>query len=406
MQQGVDPLALLRNAIGGDISKAIEFKIDEKNVTIGNQKLPRKMRTAYRSKRGKGEFYTVEALVYFLQVGKQSYAKYIKQCHTKKIMTVKTIDQKVLREYLLGKIENSDYIDVMALVAAHPTSVRSEVTTARESGIKEGGKLPAGKAILMKERPLVDRFSQLNHPTVRFTNVVKMFEKILQDSNKKRKLATERNAKSSKKRKDPSRKDGGSKRRRQMVEVRKVWKDSTGTRRKLPSEKFVKDPFAPIIIVPKAPASLLTMYNIKQFLQHKAFVPSIDVKKASDKKPRQVKVERVSAHNPEKTVRFYVVDEARKLNKQDWEQVVAIFATGASWQFADYPFKSPAEIFERTCGFHIHLSDDELKSNIHKWKVHKLAISKQQRYQDMPTVYKFWDLLMKFMQARYSHLHF
>eukprot|EP00455_Lapot_gusevi_P057644 TRINITY_DN9871_c0_g1_i7.p1 TRINITY_DN9871_c0_g1~~TRINITY_DN9871_c0_g1_i7.p1 ORF type:complete len:229 (+),score=52.03 TRINITY_DN9871_c0_g1_i7:103-687(+) len=164
----------------------------------------------------------------------------------------------------------------------------------------------------------------------------------------------------------------------------------------------------PIIVVPSALTSLLTIYNAKEFLQQALFVPSVTMRDRLKEQQREegaarveppsvMYIERASHHDDTKTVRYEIIDQVKNLSPKDWNRVVAVFATGAQWQFDDWKWREPALIFENVCGFHLHWDDEKLNDNIRNWRVHRLGISKNKRYTDKVVVFEFWKLLSNFI---------
>lgn len=103
----------------------------------------------------------------------------------------------------------------------------------------------------------------------------------------------------------------------------------------------------PIIIIPSANTSLITMYNAKEILQDLKYV-SVDEKRAMNlKRENEILLQR--RKDAGFTVPYRVVDNPQKLTNADWERVVAVFVMGPSWQFKGWPFDgNPVEIFSKS----------------------------------------------------------
>ncbi len=97
----------------------------------------------------------------------------------------------------------------------------------------------------------------------------------------------------------------------------------------------------PIIIVPAALTTNLTLYNAQDFLEQGVFVSSIDKRTASSKKPVSVTIKSFA----DKSTVYEVLDSTAKLKEQDWERVVAVFALGQQWQFKGWKWSEPVELF-------------------------------------------------------------
>ena len=72
----------------------------------------------------------------------------------------------------------------------------------------------------------------------------------------------------------------------------------------------------PIIVVPGGVASIITLYNVKDFLEDGKFVPTMDKKKAIGQKPPSVSIKHYTHDG--RTVNFIVIDSTDKLRPQDW----------------------------------------------------------------------------------------
>jgi len=91
----------------------------------------------------------------------------------------------------------------------------------------------------------------------------------------------------------------------------------------------------PIIVIPQAAASLVQMANVYDLLHNGIFVePAVkkeELKRAKQAIPTEVEIEHASKLNPSKNAKYKVVDDVKKLKKEDWARVVAVFASGAQW---------------------------------------------------------------------------
>ncbi|KAM0951908.1 putative Cell division control protein [Dioscorea sansibarensis] len=85
----------------------------------------------------------------------------------------------------------------------------------------------------------------------------------------------------------------------------------------------------PIILVPSAFQTLITIYNVKEFLEDGVFVPS-DVKvkqSAGEKKPEFVTMRK--KYSRDQVVAAYEVrDKPSVLKPEDWDRMVAVLVLG------------------------------------------------------------------------------
>lgn len=148
----------------------------------------------------------------------------------------------------------------------------------------------------------------------------------------------------------------------------------------------------PIIIIPAATTSLITMYNAKDILQDLRFVSTEDKKSQGSKRENAVLIQR--RRNGGTTVSYRVIDNPSSLALEDWERVVAVFVQGPAWQFKGWPWGgNPIEIFSRIKAFHLKWDEITLDHNVAKWAVHVIQLSKQKRHLDRANLLNFWEVL-------------
>ncbi|CAI4663546.1 ADM_collapsed_G0039860.mRNA.1.CDS.1 [Saccharomyces cerevisiae] len=129
----------------------------------------------------------------------------------------------------------------------------------------------------------------------------------------------------------------------------------------------------PIILIPSAASSILTVANIKQFLLESKYVnprnlPSVPNGLVNIEK----NFERIS-----RPIRFIIVDNIRMFTKPEyWDRVVAIFTTGHTWQFNNYQWNSPQELFQRCKGYYFHFAGDSVPQHVQQWNVEKSNLTK------------------------------
>ncbi|XP_012494395.1 PREDICTED: parafibromin [Propithecus coquereli] len=181
-----------------------------------------------------------------------------------------------------------------------------------------------------------------------------------------------------------------------------------------PSQK--KGSQTPIIIIPAATTSLITMLNAKDILQDLKFVPSDEKKKRGCQRENEILIQRRKDQlQPggtaiSVTVPYKVVDQPFKLMPQDWDQVVAVFVQGPAWQFKGWPWLlpggSPVDIFAKIKAFHLKYDEVRLDPNVQKWDVTILELSYHKRHLDRPVFLRFWETLDRYMVKHKSHLRF
>ncbi|XP_050077483.1 parafibromin [Anopheles maculipalpis] len=161
----------------------------------------------------------------------------------------------------------------------------------------------------------------------------------------------------------------------------------------------------PIIIIPAATTSLITMYNARDVLQDLKFVTTDEKKRGGCSRENEVLIQRQKAGNL--TVPYRVIDNPSKLTAHDWNRVVAVFVMGPAWQFKGWPWDgNPVEIFSKIAAFHLRYDDLKLDANVAKWAVTVLNISRTKRHLDKACLMAFWEKLDLYMTKYKPDLRF
>lgn len=139
-------------------------------------------------------------------------------------------------------------------------------------------------------------------------------------------------------------------------------------------------------LLPHIPLSYYALVSITRF------VDANKMREASKEKLTQVTVNHVTADG--KVHRFRVIDRADHLTSREWNNVVAAFVTGQSWQFKMWKWKEPAELFHNIKGFYIKWADEAIRGEAQNWNVSHLNIHRSKRHTDRAVVQHFWDQLL------------
>ncbi|KAG8790448.1 accessory factor associated with RNA polymerase II [Ceratobasidium sp. 428] len=169
----------------------------------------------------------------------------------------------------------------------------------------------------------------------------------------------------------------------------------------------------PIIVIPSSPTSLITMYNVKKFLEESTFEPS-EVAKARSQSEGNLKAEDVIAivrrrAETEQQIKYYVVDSVEALSKfatggggDVWDRVVCVLTTGQQWQFKPYKWSEPRQLFHNVKGIYIKWRNDT--SQVKDWNVSTLEIDQHRRHVDKQVVASFWRELEHWIVANKQFL--
>ena len=136
--------------------------------------------------------------------------------------------------------------------------------------------------------------------------------------------------------------------------------------RKTPSRQY------PIIIVPSAPTSCITLLNAEDFLVNGEYHTMEEKRKQAIKKPRELFIPRKRPDG--KVVVYRVLDDPRNLTDVEWNLVVAVFATGQTWQFKQWKHPTPVTLFQNVLGVHVCVDSATVDANIQSWNCKVLKV--------------------------------
>lgn len=163
----------------------------------------------------------------------------------------------------------------------------------------------------------------------------------------------------------------------------------------------------PIIMISSSPTALITMHNVKRFLQEAVFEPSQEARaraaaegntRPDDLIPiyrRRTTID-PSGRETESQSRYFVVDSADALTKfgsDAWDRVVCVMTTGQAWQFRPYKWSEPRTLFHHVKGIYVSWANDPPNHKIKDWNVTELKIDPHRRHVDKSVVAHFWKTL-------------
>ncbi|KAL7538767.1 hypothetical protein ACHAWF_006210, partial [Thalassiosira exigua] len=161
----------------------------------------------------------------------------------------------------------------------------------------------------------------------------------------------------------------------------------------------------PIIIVPNAMTSAITMINAGLFLRKDAvFLPRDQAMRSPSAGKRGGMLTVTRRLHPRLgggEVSYDVIDNpATRLRGKEWDRVVAVFCQGASWQFKGWRHPDPVELFSRTFGFYVGLEGAAVPEELRGWNVKIGRVSRDRRGSDSICLASFWNGLEEFMAVR------
>ncbi|KAG6820396.1 hypothetical protein H0H93_001166 [Arthromyces matolae] len=163
----------------------------------------------------------------------------------------------------------------------------------------------------------------------------------------------------------------------------------------------------PIIIISSSPTALITMHNVRRFLQESTFEPSQDARaraaaEGNTRPEDMIPIYRKRTHidssgkETETHARYYVVDSVEALSKfgtDAWDRVVCVMTTGQAWQFRPYKWNEPIQLFHHVKGIYVSWANDPPNAKIKDWNVMELKIDPHRRHVDKSVVAHFWKTL-------------
>lgn len=163
-----------------------------------------------------------------------------------------------------------------------------------------------------------------------------------------------------------------------------------------PSSTAKKIEGNPIIIVPNAMTSCISLVNAGFFLGKEAtFVPRDMAVKRPDCGKRGVTVQ-ITRKLPTRLgggeITYDIIDNpTTRLKKDDWDRVVAVIAQGASWQFKGWRYSDPVELFSRAFGFYVGYEGAMVPEELQGWNVKLGKLSRDRRGLDNICLASFWN---------------
>ncbi|KAG9001585.1 accessory factor associated with RNA polymerase II [Tulasnella sp. JGI-2019a] len=183
---------------------------------------------------------------------------------------------------------------------------------------------------------------------------------------------------------------------------------STGTSGK-PGNKKSRN--FPIIMVSSSPTALLTLHNIKKFLEESEYESSdIARQRNGGKTEDMIPIYRKRTHiapggkETETRIKYFAVDGTDALAKfsnhdgsDPWDRVVCVMTTGQEWQFKPYKWTEPRQLFHNVKGVYFQWTIDPPNPRTKDWNVSELKIDQFKRHVDKSVVAQFWRLLDAWM---------
>ncbi|KAI1977287.1 accessory factor associated with RNA polymerase II [Ophidiomyces ophidiicola] len=184
----------------------------------------------------------------------------------------------------------------------------------------------------------------------------------------------------------------------------------------------------PIILVSPSASSLLRMSNIKAFLEEGTYIPPDHPTLSRSTGANRLKISRAlhsvhdsssaGGHKPSTSrsgTVFILVDSTADFKPEYWNNVVAVFTTGQTWQFKSYKWSSPPDLFKHATGVYVGWRGEDVPRDVKGWgrgvRTFALerwdekssgpnAIGGRTRWRDREVVEGIWGAIEEGMRAR------
>lgn len=124
----------------------------------------------------------------------------------------------------------------------------------------------------------------------------------------------------------------------------------------------------PIILLSPSASSLLRMTNIKSFLEGGQYVPPDSLAASSSTSASMLHINRlIKDIDPNRAMRFILVEGSEQFKPEYWNRVVAVFTTGQTWQFKNYKWSNPTELFRHIPGIYIGWRGEQPPESVRGW---------------------------------------
>jgi len=144
------------------------------------------------------------------------------------------------------------------------------------------------------------------------------------------------------------------------------------------------------------------MANIKAFLENGSFIPSSQLSGPHETIHQISRL--IPGIHPTAPVRFLVVDSIEKFKPDYWDRVVGVFTTGQAWQFRDYKWNNPVELFRQVRGFYVGWDGETVPDQVRGWGagVKCLTIERNRRFRDREVCESIWDGIETGMKLKFG----
>ncbi|PPQ91787.1 hypothetical protein CVT25_000432 [Psilocybe cyanescens] len=410
MSSDSDSLLALRQAVKSQTKVTYVNKTgpcsslhDATQLVIDGKLYPKSSRTRYRKAGTSAGFYSLDAVYVAWLLRQANGAEYMKQAreHGLAVGFVSVTERKHVVDWLEGKASDHDRIAPLASDSTTPPGTPPRTTA--------GQALPVTPRTRTAEAatssPTKRRYVADSHD-LEVVKKIKQNEAELRDRN-----TVLRGTKSN---------NFSAVRLAYMEKLKKLKETGRSGASSVPATPATDPKLArkarhnqPIIIISGSPSALITMHNVKRFLEDSVFESSQEARvKATAEgnlKPDDLlaiyrKRTSIDTSGKETVIKstYYVVDSVEALSKfgaDAWDRVVCVMTTGQAWQFRPYKWNEPRQLFHNVKGIYVSWSNDPPNTKIKDWNVTELKIDPHRRHVDKSVVAHFWKILDTWIQT-------
>ncbi|KAJ8114216.1 hypothetical protein ONZ43_g4956 [Nemania bipapillata] len=169
----------------------------------------------------------------------------------------------------------------------------------------------------------------------------------------------------------------------------------------------------PIILLSPSASSLLRMSNIKSFLDGCQYVPPNSLTATSSTTANMLHINRLMKDiDTNRPMRFILVEGTEQFKPEYWNRVVAVFTTGQTWQFKNYKWSNPNELFRHIPGIYVGWRGEQPPESVRAWghRVMNVAVDRwknpgtttvdSSRWRDREAVEGVWKAIESNMRAK------
>lgn len=357
-------------------------------IKLGNFIFSRDAASNFRSKRGAGDYYPLDAVWFMMGQRERSYGEYMQDARRNGVGVVSLVDRRDLISYLEEeqRPEECQFVDVTAPL---PVPRRTFAEDEASEEVWEGAGMevePTGKVVPPKSinsRPAQSRSHELRTVGGKdFKNVLDIAIDLQKSLNET--LSSGTNATSNK----PI----------SLIEqIASANRPTTTVKPQQSTRPTERRDIIPIIVVPATPTASITLYNARQFLEEGRYLTLTEAKSEGITKENSLFFEHKFTSQ---RVRVQIVDNPTRLSPADWDRVMAVFVQGNTWQFKGWKWETPVELFQSVRGFVLDFDDKEIDSKIANWNVTRITINRSRRHLDSNASFRFWAKLEEHLKSR------